>query len=117
MNELEKEEIRKHAEIGYRILNASSEFSELAEIVLCHHERMDGTGYPRQLTGSEIPTESRVIAITNAYDAMITKQTYRESLPVKEAVEELQNGAGTQFDPVLTKLFIDRVIPDAGDRL
>ncbi|WP_049773519.1 HD-GYP domain-containing protein [Salisediminibacterium selenitireducens] len=117
LNELEKEEIRKHAEIGYRILNASSEFSELAEIVLCHHERMDGTGYPRQLTGNEIPTESKIIAIANAYDAMITKQTYREPVPVNEAVDELRKGAGTQFDPVLAKLFIDRVIPDEGDRL
>lgn len=117
LNELEKEEIRKHTEIGYRILNASSEFSEIAEIVLCHHERMDGSGYPRQLSGSEIPTESKIIAITNAYDAMITEQTYRASLPVKEAVNELQEGAGTQFDPVLTGVFIERVIPDEGDRL
>lgn len=112
LNEQEKEELEKHTEIGYRILNASSDFSEIAEIVLSHHERPDGRGYPRGLRDKDIPIASKVLAIADAYDTMMNDQFYRSQMTVQEAVEEMEKGAGTQFDEFLVNTFIDKVVPD-----
>ena len=100
-------EIKKHSEIGYRILSSVSEFSEIAEFVLEHQERWDGTGYPKGLKGEEISMEARIISIADAYDAMTGERTYGKVFSKKEALEELQRCAGTQFDLRLTNLFIE----------
>lgn len=110
--EKEWEEIRKHPEIGYRILSTVNELSEMADYVLAHHERWDGNGYPKGLKGNEIPVQSRIIAIADAYDAMISERSYRKALSKEYAISELIKGAGTQFCGEYVHLFIDKVVQD-----
>jgi diguanylate cyclase (GGDEF)-like protein/PAS domain S-box-containing protein len=102
----EWQQIIRHSEIGYRILSAADDLSEIAEYVLNHHESWNGKGYPKGLSGEEIPLESRILNIADAYDAMISDRSYRKALSAKEALAELQKNAGTQFDPELVKVFI-----------
>ncbi|WP_243110028.1 HD-GYP domain-containing protein [Clostridium sp. E02] len=103
-------EIKKHPEIGYRILSTVNDLSEMADYVLAHHEHWDGSGYPKGLKGTQIPVQSRIIAIADAYDAMISERSYRHALPKEQAVCELERGAGTQFCKEWVKIFIDKVI-------
>ena len=106
----EYEEIKKHPEIGYRILSTANQMSEIAEYTLAHHERWDGTGYPNGIKGKEIPLVSRIIAVADAFDAMTSERSYRTPFTEKEAVEELRKHAGTQFDPVIVKIFTEKVL-------
>jgi HD-GYP domain-containing protein (c-di-GMP phosphodiesterase class II) len=78
--------------------------------ILHHHERWDGTGYPSGLKGEMIPLDARILAIADAFDAMTSKRPYRAALPLKDAIKELENGAGVQFDPYLIKVFIPLVL-------
>jgi len=78
--------------------------------VLAHHERWDGRGYPKGLKGKEIPFQSRIIAIADAYDAMTSERNYRSALSEKVAIEELQKNTGIQFDPELVSVFIEKVL-------
>jgi diguanylate cyclase (GGDEF)-like protein/PAS domain S-box-containing protein len=103
-------QIKRHPEIGYRILNTISEFSEIANIVLAHHERWDGKGYPKGLKGTEIPYMSRILAVVDAYDAMTTPRVYKRTLAEKEAVLELKRSAGTQFDEEIAQVFVEKVL-------
>ena len=107
----EWEQIKKHPDIGYRILSSSYEMLELAECILAHHERWDGKGYPKGLKGEEIPKVSRIIALADAYDAMISERPYRHSLTEEEALKEIRNNAGTQFDPEISRIFTARINP------
>ena len=91
-------EIRKHPLKGAHILSAISMFKEVAPIVKCHHERIDGSGYPEGIMGDEIPFMSRIIAVADAFDAMMSDRRYRSKLPFEEARHQLLDGAGTQFD-------------------
>ena len=109
ISEMQRKEIKKHPETGYHILKSVSEFSHIAEYVLCHHERPDGTGYPRGLKGDEIPVESRILSIAEAYDSM-TNNHYKEPIPVPDAVNELKLNMGTQFDEEIVKIFIGKVV-------
>ncbi|NDL67161.1 PAS domain-containing protein [Anaerotalea alkaliphila] len=93
-------EMEQHPVVGYRILNAFDGTMDLAEAVLSHHERWDGTGYPKGLAGEEIPQLSRIIAIAEAYDNLV------RSVGRKKALEEIQAGAGSLFDPELTELAV-----------
>ena len=106
-------EIRRHPEIGYRILSASNDMAEMADYVLAHHERWDGTGYPKRLQGKEIPLQARILAVADAYDAMLAERPHRQSLTRTEALDELERNAGTQFDPEVVRVFIDAVISRA----
>ena len=102
-------EIKKHPETGYHILKAVSEFSHIADYVLCHHERPDGGGYPRSLKLKDIPLQSRILSIAESYDSM-THCHYKKPLLKEEAIEELLRHSGTQFDEDIVKVFIEKVI-------
>jgi len=107
----EYDEIKKHPAIGYRILTTTNEFANIAEGVLSHHERWDGKGYPKGIKGDIIPIESRIIAIADAYDAMTSSRPYRiESISLEKARQELINNAGTQFDPDIVSLIVEKHI-------
>lgn len=101
--------MKGHAEIGYRILSTNNDMAEIADYVLGHHERWDGSGYPKGLKGREIPLPSRICAIADAYDAMISERSYKPVLTPAEARAELQKNAGSQFDPELVELFVGLV--------
>jgi PAS domain S-box-containing protein/diguanylate cyclase (GGDEF)-like protein/putative nucleotidyltransferase with HDIG domain len=99
-------EIKKHSEAGFRILSSATEFAEIADCVLTHHERWDGSGYPKGLSGSDIPFFSRIIALADAFDAMTSKRSYRDGMPFDRAVEEIKRNSGIQFDPTVVKSFL-----------
>jgi diguanylate cyclase (GGDEF)-like protein len=98
--------IRSHPEVGKRLLESATRLCALAPIVLHHHERWDGTGYPDGLKGEQIPFEARVIALCDAWQAMVSVRPYRAALSRDEALAELRAGAGRQFDPALVEVFI-----------
>lgn len=110
LGEKDWSEVKRHPETGYRILRGVSEYQEVAEQILGHHENWDGTGYPRKLKGEEISIESRIIAIAEAYDTMTHDQPYSEAVTNQEAVDELKNQSGKQFDPALVSLFVYKVL-------
>jgi diguanylate cyclase (GGDEF)-like protein/PAS domain S-box-containing protein len=108
-------EVRKHSEAGHRILSSVNEFSEIAEYVLAHQERWDGSGYPQALKGEEIPIQARMIAIADAYDAMTADRTYRSKIKSALAIEEIKKCAGTQFDPDIVRIFVEKVVKELED--
>ena len=90
--------MKKHSEIGYKIAKSTPELTAIARGILTHQEKWDGTGYPLQLKGEEIPLIARIIAVVDAFDAMTYDRPYRKALSIEKAIEELENGAGKQFD-------------------
>jgi putative nucleotidyltransferase with HDIG domain len=109
LDEDEKQEMRRHAQLGYKLLKRIPEFAAGAELVLSHHERVDGSGYPRGLRGEELPIEARVIAVADAYDAMTTDRPYRRAMSWESARAELRGGAGTQWDAGVVDAFIGMI--------
>ncbi|MFO8111588.1 MAG: diguanylate cyclase, partial [Desulfosalsimonadaceae bacterium] len=106
LSEEEMTEMQKHCEIGYRIARSVPDLAPISEWIQWHHERWDGQGYPQGLKSEEIPLPCRILAIVDAYDAMISDRPYRKAMPRADAVEELRRCAGTQFDPNLVEKFI-----------
>jgi putative nucleotidyltransferase with HDIG domain len=90
--------MRKHPGFGANILQQFPDFAYAAKAILAHHERMDGKGYPAGLAGEQIPLESRIVAVAEAFDDMVTARPYREQLSLKEALQELERNSGKQFD-------------------
>lgn len=109
LTEQEWYEIKRHPDIGYRILNSSPDMLELADCIWAHHERWDGTGYPKGLKGEAIPVVARIIALADSYDAM-TSERSRNDLSEEEVLAEIRNNAGTQFDPEIARIFIEQVL-------
>ena len=103
-------EMKKHPEIGQRILSAANEFSEIGDYIFEHQEKWDGTGYPRGLKGEEILLQARIIAVADSYDAMTSHRTYRKELSEEEAINEIKRCSGTQFDPTIAKIFVEKVL-------
>ncbi|MGB9886518.1 MAG: PAS domain S-box protein [Moorellales bacterium] len=101
--------MRQHPVKGYRIALATPELAPVADLILKHHERWDGSGYPLGLKGEEIPIECRILAVVDAFDVMTSDRPYRRAKSFAEAVEEIRRGAGTQFDPDLAALFLEMV--------
>lgn len=110
LTEQERDEINRHPDIGYRILNSSYDMLELADCILAHHERWDGAGYPKGLKGEAIPIVARIIALADTYDAMTSERPYRNALSKEEALLEIQKNSGKQFDPKIARIFIEKVL-------
>ncbi len=110
LSEKEFAEIKKHPEIGYRIACSIPELVPIANYILSHHERWDGKGYPQGLSGEKIPLPSRIVAILDAYDAMTHDRSYRTAMTHREAIEEIKRNSGTQFDPNISRIFIEKVL-------
>jgi HD-GYP domain-containing protein (c-di-GMP phosphodiesterase class II) len=100
-------EIRSHPSAGARLVLPLRRFHEALPYVLFHHERWDGDGYPARLSGRRIPIEARILAIADAFDAMISPRPYRRALTHEHALAEVKDGAGSQFDPVAAELFVE----------
>lgn len=110
LSQEEYEEIKRHPEVGYRILSSVNDMSDMANYVLAHHERWDGKGYPKGIKGEAIPLQSRMISIVDAYDAMISYRTYRKEKTKEEAIEELRSNSASQFDPNLVEIFVQIIL-------
>ena len=103
----EYSEIKNHPLIGKHILSNASTFENIIPIVYHHHEKFDGNGYPGKLAGEEIPLFARIIAVADTFDAMTTKRSYRNALPLEAVRDEIIRVSGTQFDPKIVKIFLD----------
>ena len=113
LDDTEWQAMKCHPDIGFRILSSAPEFSEIAGYVLEHHERLNGKGYPRGLQEDEISIPGRILALADSYDAMTSERPYKHCLSKPEAVQELKRHAGTQFDSVIAKLFVEQVLQEA----
>ena len=107
LTEEEWVEMRKHPEIGARIAKTTPELEKISEYILTHHERWDGKGYPRGISGKQIPLHSRILAVADAYDAMTGERIYKKALSKQDAIDEIKRNAGKQFDPEIAQLFIE----------
>ncbi len=105
----EYDDMKRHVTIGEVLIREVPQLTDVIQAVSCHHERYDGTGYPRGLRGEEIPLVGRIIAIADAYSAMSLDRPYRKAITPDQVIQELEEGAGTQFDPELVRLFIELV--------
>ena len=101
--------MKRHPEIGCRIVMSAPELEEIAQFVLLHHERWDGKGYPRGLKGEEIPLIARILSVVDAYDAMTEDRVYRKAMSNEAALEEIKRNSGTQFDPQIVDIFLSIV--------
>jgi diguanylate cyclase (GGDEF)-like protein/putative nucleotidyltransferase with HDIG domain len=110
LTQSEWNEIERHPAIGYRILSTSHEMLEIAQFILAHHEKWDGTGYPRGLKGEAIPQISRIIAVADSYDAMSSERAYRSALSEEIVLEEIKKNSGIQFDPKIARIFVEKVL-------
>lgn len=102
----EYESMKRHPSIGAKILERIHNLEPVIAGVLSHHERLDGTGYPRGLRKKDIPVEGRIVGLADSWDAMTSCRTYRHALSFEKAVEELKNCSGVQFDPLLVEMFL-----------
>ncbi len=105
LDEEEWEFMRRHTIIGERIVSAAPALVSVARLIRASHERWDGGGYPDQLAGSDIPLGARIVAVCDAFDAMVSDRSYRANRPADEALAELQRCSGTQFDPAIVEAF------------
>lgn len=112
LNEREWEQLRRHPETGFQILRSAQNFGRIAEWVLMHHEQPDGMGYPQQLTKDQIPIESKIIAVANAFHAMTSNNGHGQQRDHAAACEELLRFRGTQFDEAVVDCFLSMPIPD-----
>ncbi len=102
----EFKEIQRHPEIGARILQDTSSLKGIRDLILYHHERFDGKGYPTGLKGKDIPLGARILAVADTFDAMTSHRAYRKALSRKVAVAEIKKCSGTQFDPEIVDVFL-----------
>ncbi|WP_372997514.1 HD-GYP domain-containing protein [Lutispora sp.] len=103
----EYEVVKTHSRKGYEIVRQNTQMEELSNIILYHHERFDGSGYPTYKSGGDIPLLSRIIAVADSFDAMTTDRPYSMALSLQQAIDELERGHQTQFDGDIVDCFID----------
>ena len=110
LDELEWAEIRRHPDMGYRIALTIPELQGIAGYILCHHERWDGKGYPQGIKGEDIPYISRIVSVIDAFDAMTEDRSYHKGMSSEEAAQEIMRHAGTQFDPDVARVFVEKIL-------
>ena len=113
LNEGELREMRRHSEVGYRLLNSVHGLAHIAPFVLEHHERWDGTGYPKGIAGEKASLIARIIAVADGYDAMVSPRTYKQPMASGEALKEVCRCAGNQYDPAVARAFVEGVMGHA----
>lgn len=106
LTDAEYSQLKEHPSLGIKILSSVSSFNDILPIIEAHHERIDGRGYPCGTSGLDIPEEARIISVADAFDAMTSKRVYRDALSLQEAINELQNCKGTQFDVDIVDIFL-----------
>lgn len=111
LNSREMSQYKRHCVAGCSMLENMEEFTPVIELICCHHEKWEGTGYPKRLKGVNIPLGARIIAVADYYDSIINPCTQRWQKDHQEALLELLNGVGTDFDPAVVKAFIEAVVP------
>ena len=99
--------IKEHPVIGYNILENADMFKNILDVIKYHHERFDGNGYPERLAGTNIPYLARITSIVDSFDAMTSKRSYRDSLPMDVVKSEILENLGSQFDPEIGIAFLD----------
>jgi len=107
LTEEEYSRIKVHPSIGAGILREIKQMRDIVPGVLCHHERVDGKGYPNGLVGDQIPLTGKIVGLADCFDAMTSKRTYRDAMTVEQAVAEIEKGLGTQFDEKIGRIFLD----------
>ncbi len=110
LNNAEWDEIKRHPEAGSRIAQSIPHLNAIADVILYHHERWDGTGYPNGLKGDQIPLLSRILNLVDAFDTMREDRDYRKAMSEEDAAREILDGAGKQFDPYLARVFVENVL-------
>ncbi len=106
LTEEEFRHVQEHSETGERILAPIADDEEILRLVRSHHERYDGTGYPDQIQGEQIPLGARILAVSDAYEAMTSERPYRKAMSDKVASGEIEHNKGTQFDPEVADAFL-----------
>jgi len=117
LSEKELEHIRSHPAIGAGILNEIKQMRPIVAAVLCHHERVDGKGYPNGLTGDQIPILGKIVALADGFDAMTSKRVYRDALTLEQALAEIKKGLGTQFDEKIGTIFLESNVYELWDAI
>lgn len=117
LTEQEFSRIRLHPSIGAGILREIKQMRDIVPGVLCHHERMDGKGYPNGLTGDQIPLTGKIVGLADSFDAMTSKRTYRDAMTIEQALAEIERGLGTQFDEKIGRIFLESDIYKLWDNI
>ena len=107
LTEEELNQIKSHPAIGANILADIKQMNDIVPGVLCHHERIDGKGYPNGLKGDQIPLIGKIVMLADSFDAMTSKRVYRDAMSIQTAFDEIEKGLGTQFDEKIGRLFLD----------
>lgn len=107
LTDKEREIMQRHAQIGYDLVRGIPFLADAAEIIFAHHERCDGSGYPRGLKTEEIPVGARIFGVADTFDAMTSDRPYRRALPFKASREEIERGAGKLYDQQVANVFLN----------
>lgn len=106
----EWKEVRQHPEIGYKVVGSSQEMIDIGNAIRAHHERLDGKGYPKGIQSEDIPAAAKIISIADSFDTMTGQNLYRKTITKEEAIAEIRRNEGTQFDPAIAEIFIEKVL-------
>jgi HD-GYP domain-containing protein (c-di-GMP phosphodiesterase class II) len=105
----EWDSMRKHPQLAYDMLQPITYLHQALDIPYCHHEKWDGSGYPRNLAGEQIPLSARIFTVVDVWDAVTSDRPYRPAWSKEDAIEHIRDGSGTHFDPIVVEAFLDMI--------